>query len=114
VVAEPSTKTAIGLEENVAGAIAYALGWITGGYFFLTESGNRFVRFHALQSIVTFGSLCVIWILIIAVIPVVGIFLAFVIVVPLSLVLWLLLMYKAYQGERFKLPWAGDIAERWQ
>src|SRR5215213_3590924 len=93
-------KTSSGLDENIAGAAAYALGWITGIVFLMTEPANRFVRFHALQSIIVFGGLSLAW------------FIALVLIPPLSAVLWLLLMFKAYQRQRFKLPFAGDIAEQ--
>ena len=42
-------KTSIGLTENVAGLLCYALGWISGIVFFLIEPENKFVRFHAIQ-----------------------------------------------------------------
>jgi len=104
-------KTSIGLDSNVAGALAYALGWISGLAFLLTERENRFVRFHALQSTIAFGALSVAWMVSLS-IPVFGWLLAFVIIPPLSIGLWLFMMFKAYQGERFKLPVAGDMAEQ--
>jgi uncharacterized membrane protein len=104
-------KTSIGLDENVAGALAYALGWITGIAFLLAEPANQFVRFHAVQSTVVFGALCALWFVGWS-IPFLGWAVAVVLVTPLSAGLWLLLMYKAYRGERFKLPIAGDIAEQ--
>ena len=54
-------KTSSGLDENVAGALSYALGWITGLGFLLTEPANKFVRFHALQSVIVFGGLSLAW-----------------------------------------------------
>lgn len=104
-------KPASGLDENVAGALAYALGWITGLFFLVTESSNRFVRFHAMQSVILFGGLSIAWLVSMS-IPPIGWFLAFVVIPPLSAVLWLLLMFKAYQGERFKVPFAGEVAEQ--
>jgi len=50
-----SIKTASGFDENVAGALCYGLGWVTGVVFFATEPENRFVRFHAMQSMIAFG-----------------------------------------------------------
>ena len=50
------------LEPNVAGLLCYLVGWITGLVFILIEKENKFVRFHAMQSIVTFGALTVLWI----------------------------------------------------
>ena len=102
-------KTSTGLNQNVAGLLCYLAGWITGLIFFLIEKENRFVRFHAMQSIITFGSLTVLsmifgfmpllWILM----PILGI---------LQLILWVILMVKAYQGQMFKLPVVGEMAEK--
>ena len=103
-------KTSSGLDENVAGALAYALGWITGAFFLLTEPSNRFVRFHAWQSVIIFGGLSIAWFIAMS-IPFVGWAVAFVVIPPLSAVLWLLLMFKAYHGERYKVPFAGEMAE---
>jgi uncharacterized membrane protein len=94
----------------VAGALAYGLGWITGLALLLTERDNRFVRFHAMQSTIVFGALCALWFVGLS-IPLLGWLISFILIPPLSAVLWLLLMFKAYQGDRFKLPFAGDIAE---
>jgi uncharacterized membrane protein len=105
-------KTAGGLDENVAAALAYALGWITGAAFLLFEPANRFVRFHALQSVLVFGGLSVAWIVVMATIPFLGWLIGLVIIPWVSVGLWLFLMYKAYRGERYKLPFVGDIAEQ--
>src|SRR5687768_2877591 len=104
-------KTSSGLDQNVAGALTYALGWITGAAFLLTEPSNRFVRFHAIQSIIVFGGLSLIWFIALS-IPFLGWLIALVILPPLSVILWLLVIFKAYQGERFKLPFAGEIADQ--
>lgn len=106
-----SSKTASGLDENVAGALCYALGWITGVIFLMTEPSNRFVRFHAWQSTIAFLTLSVACVLLQS-IPILGMLIAVFLVIPLSAILWLILMFKAYQGERFKLPVAGDMAEQ--
>jgi len=102
-------KTSTGINQNVAGLLCYLGWWITGLIFFLIEKENRFVRFHAMQSIITFGALSALsmvlsfipffWILL----PVIGI---------LQLILWVVLMVKAYQGQMFKLPVVGEIAEK--
>ena len=104
-------KTAIGLDENLAAALAYALGWVTGVALLIVERENQFVRFHAIQSTIVFGSLCGLWFMLSA-IPFLGWAIAVLIILPLSAFLWLLLLYKAYVGERFKVPIAGDIAEQ--
>lgn len=103
-------KTSSGLDENVAAALAYALGWITGVGFLMLERDNQFVRFHAMQSTIVFLTLSVACVLL-QTIPLLGMLTVVFIVIPVSAVLWLILMFKAYQGERFKLPVAGDMAE---
>lgn len=103
-------KTSTGLEENVAGLLCYVLGWITGLVFILIEKENKMVRFHAMQSIVIFGSLSVISI-VIGWIPFINMILGPIIGI-VGLVLWILLMIKAYQGEKFKVPVAGNIADK--
>jgi uncharacterized membrane protein len=97
------------LEPNIAGLLCYLAGWITGIIFLVIEQKNKFVRFHAMQSIVTFGFLTIASILLSA-IPFVGDYLAFAIGI-LIFILWIILMVKAYQGELYKLPVAGNVAE---
>ncbi len=104
-------KTSTGLDENVAGLLCYVLGWISGLVFLLIEQNNKFVRFHAMQSIIVF-SVLIVASFIFGWMPVIGGFIGFVIW-ALGLVLWIVLMVKAYQGTRYKLPWAGNLAEKW-
>lgn len=108
---DSTRKTALGLDENIAGVLAYALGWISGLALLFTERENRFVRFHAIQSTIVFGTLSLIWFFGIS-IPIVGWIISVFIIPPLSIVIWLLLIFKTYHGERFKLPFAGSIAEQ--
>jgi len=98
-----------GLEPNIAGLLCYLGGWITGIVFLVIEQKNKFVRFHALQSIVTFGALTVASALL-SWIPFVGGFFGAVIGI-LAFILWILLMVKAHQGELYKVPLAGHVAE---
>ena len=104
-------KSTTGLDANVAAALAYLLGWITGVAFLIIERDSAFVRFHAMQSTIVFVALSVISILLQS-IPILGMLMWVFLVIPLSAVLWLLLLFKAYQGERFKVPVAGDMAEQ--
>ncbi len=104
-------KTSTGLAENVAGLLCYVLGWISGLVFFLIEKENKFVRFHALQSIIVFGVLFVAG-FVIGWIPIIGWIIKWLICV-LAFILWIVLMVKAYQGEKYKLPWAGNLAEKY-
>jgi len=113
-----SQSSGTNLEPNVAGLLCYVVGWITGLVFIIIEKNDAFVRFHAMQSIIVFGGLAAINILlyILWVIPVVGwIFGALLasLVWVVALALWILLMFKAYQGEHFKLPLVGDLAEKY-
>ena len=103
-------KSSTGLDENVAGLLSYLFWWISGLIFFLVEKDSKFVRFHAMQSIVVFATITVANI-VFTYIPVIGWVLRIVLSI-FALVLWIILMIKAYQGERYKLPWAGDIADK--
>ncbi|MDD5595746.1 MAG: DUF4870 domain-containing protein [Candidatus Omnitrophica bacterium] len=103
-------KTSTGMQANVAALLSYLLAFITGIIFFIIEKENKFVRFHALQSIIAFGGLFVLHI-ILGFIPIIG-WVLLPIVAIVELILWILLMVKAYQGEYFKLPFIGDIAEK--
>lgn len=103
-------KTSLGLDQNLAGALAYFLGFISGVFLWVTEKENKFVRFHAMQSIlvsvafivVSFG---------VGFIPFIGLFLS-----PLLGLAffagWLFLMYKAFKGEEFMVPYLGGIAKK--
>ena len=93
-----------GLPKKTAAALAYVLGWVTGIIFLIVEK-DPFVRFHAAQSVVTFGILTII-----VFIPFLWFFVPIVWIV--GFVLWLVLIYKAYQGEEFKLPWVGNLAKK--
>ena len=104
-------KTSIGLAENVTGLLCYILGWVTGLVFILIEQENKFVRFHAIQSIIVFGALTIIA-FVLSLLPIFGGFLSGIVSV-IGLVLWIVFMIKAYQGIIYKLPWAGDLAEKW-
>ena len=103
-------KSSTGLEANIAGLLCYVLGWISGLVFILLEKDNKFVRFHAMQSIIVFGALTIVSI-ILSFIPFIGSVLSTILSL-LGLVLWIVLMVKAYQGTMYKLPWAGDLADK--
>jgi uncharacterized membrane protein len=102
-------KTSTGLDANLAAALSYLVGFVTGIIFLLVEKDNRFVRFHAMQSTLVFIGIVAIDILL-QIVPILGALVVVFIVIPASALLWLLLMYKAYQGEEFKLPLVGQIA----
>jgi uncharacterized membrane protein len=122
VEAKDLGKTSTGMQANIAGLLSYILGWITGLIFFLVEKENKFVRFHAMQSMIIFGALfvlqIVLWMfmMVLAMMRLGAVIRLFSlvngVVMLVGLVLWVVLMIKAYQGEKFKLPVIGDIAEK--
>ncbi len=123
-------KTSMNLEENAASALCYILIWITGIIFYILEKDNKTVKFHAMQSIITFLPLSILaWIIgwigspkwsygsgfyglgrVDPGIP--ALVWASWALWVIAVILWLILMFKAYQGEKFKLPIVGDIAEK--
>ena len=102
-------KTSTGFDANVAAALTYLVGFVTGIIFLLVEKENKFVRFHAMQSTLLFIGIILVDV-VLNMIPFLGFLVVIIIVIPLSAILWLLLMYKAYQGEEFKLPLVGQMA----
>jgi len=103
-------KSSTGLNENIAGLLCYAFGWISGLIFLFIEKESSWVKFHAMQSIITFASLTVIY-FVGSFIPVLGGVLGG-LASLLSFVLWIFLMVKAFAGTTFKLPFIGDLAEK--
>jgi uncharacterized membrane protein len=123
-------KSSTGLDENVAALLSYIAGWITGLVFFLIEKDSRLVRFHAMQSLILSGGgtvlLIALWILIFVLSIIIGYIsgiLAFLVTTVLSLVAGVLglailigaiiSLIKAYQGQYFKLPVVGNLAEKY-
>jgi uncharacterized membrane protein len=105
-------KSSTGLDANVAGLLTYLLGFVTGIVFLVIEKDSKFVRFHALQSTLLFGGLFVLhWFIAVAA-PLVGVLFLSPLIALATFILWIILMIKAYQGEKFKLPVVGDIAEQ--
>jgi uncharacterized membrane protein len=118
-----SVQRQSGLSENVAALLSYVLGWITGLIFLIIDK-RPYVRFHAAQSVVVFLGLHVLRGVLGQIFGIgwwfggVGYWGAFTLgmfllnlLSLLSLVLWIVLMVKAFQGIRFKLPVVGEIAE---
>ena len=102
-------KTSTGLDANLAAALSYLVGFVTGIIFLLVEKENKFVRFHAMQSTLVFLGIIAIDILL-QLVPILGALVVVVVVIPLSAFLWLYLMFRAYQGDEFKLPLVGQMA----
>ena len=112
-------KTALGLEPNVAALLAYLFGWVGGLVFFLTEKENKFVRFAAMQSILlSVGAMVLYWVLGVVIAALAfatyGLGALLGLLMPLLgvgfLVVWIMLMVKAYNGEEWELPVVGKIA----
>ena len=113
-----------GLKPNVAGLLCYVGIWVTGIVFLIIEKKNTLVRFHAMQSLVTFGILQIVinianavghwlvwldrgWLVyphLIGATVVYGVFLA------IGIVLWIVLMYRTYNSHLVKVPLSGDLA----
>jgi uncharacterized membrane protein len=113
VPAAPAVSPTEGLQENVAGLLCYLLGWVTGIIFLLIDK-RPWVKLQAAQSIVVFGGLTVLRIALAFMGGLFGGFFGWGLLAILSLVgliLWILLMVKAYQHETFRVPIAADIAD---
>lgn len=104
-------KSSTGLPEHIAGLLCYILGWVSGLVLYLIEKESDFVRFHATQSIIVFGALTLASIAL-GVVPFIGGLLAPLLSL-LAFALWIVLMIRAFQHTRYKLPWAGDMAEKY-
>jgi uncharacterized membrane protein len=119
-------KSALGLDGNVTAAIGYPIG-IFAIVVLIMEKENRFVKFHALQSIIYHVAALVVFIGLVVLLTILSIMLAFARLGELSALLWLIYMIvffayvagfiyaavKAYGGADFKLPIVGNMAEKW-
>jgi len=108
--AKSEAESSTGLSANVAGLLCYVVGWITGIVFLILEKKSTFVKFHAYQSIMTFGVLTVAQ-LVLGWIPFIGWVLNILIGI-LMFILWIILIIQAGTGKMWKVPWAGDWAEK--
>ncbi len=118
-----ASQAGSGMSPNLAAALSYLLGFITGILFLVLEphKNDRFVRFHAFQSIIFSVVVMIFWIVWSNLFwPAFGGF-GFMLaiwglvstLVSLTIFLfWLFLMYKAYQNERFMIPVIGPIASK--
>ena len=118
----PQPVAGAGLTPNVAGALAYLLGLITGILFLVIDpfKTDRFVRFHAFQSIffnVAWIAFWIVWTIVGLTLSAISHGLFFIIQLPVNLLitvggfcLWAYLMYSAYQGKTFQIPVIGPLA----
>ena len=122
-------KSSTGLDENIAALLSYVFGWLSGLIFFLMEKDSRLVRFHAMQSILLSVAAIVIFVVfwIIAGVATLALgyissilsFLVWIVTVLVGGVLGLAIvvgaiicLVKAFQGQYFKLPVIGNMAEK--
>ena len=102
-------ETTVGMDENLEAALSYLLGFLTGIYFLVSEKKNEYVKWHAAQSTV-FSIGVIVISLIIGVIPAIGWMISTLLNI-VFLIIWLFLMYKAYSGEKYKLPIIDKLVE---
>lgn len=121
-------NTQLGISKNISGVLCYLLGWITGIIFLFIED-DKFVRFHAIQSIIVFGGITVIQVALSVIMFIFGLLsivlggfafaLTSIVGVISTLVwigafiLWIILMVKAYQGDTYELPIAGEYTKKY-
>jgi uncharacterized membrane protein len=124
--AKPETESSTGLSANIAGLLCYVALWVTGIVFLVWEKKSTFVKFHAWQSIMTFGVLTLAHLILSTMLidigwgnllfPNLGLIRAGVvfgwIIGLVMLALAIILIIQAYQGKMWKVPWAGDWAEK--
>jgi uncharacterized membrane protein len=122
-VAKPETESSTGMTANTAGLLCYVAMWITGIIFVVLEKKSKFVKFHAWQSIMTFGVLTVVQIILSIIGTIAWTISPFgggwvfahvlnIIVWVIMVGLWIALMLLAYQGKMWKVPLAGKWAEK--
>ncbi len=123
-IPNPNGPTSMGMDANVAAGLSYLFSIVGGLIFYFGEKQNRFVRFHAMQSIL-FSAFWIVLFIVFLIVQ--SILYATVILTPLALVLtcltfllpfailvlWIILMVYAFQGKYFKLPVLGDYAEKY-
>ena len=120
---KPEAETSVGMSANVTGLLCYVASWITGIVFVVLEKKSKFVKFHVWQSIMTFGVLSVVQIIVSRILGAIawatfspGLILfthVFGIIIWVLIVgLWIALMILAYSGRMWKVPWAGNWAEK--
>ena len=121
--------TSMGMQPNVAAGVSYIFGWLSGLIFFLMEKQNKFVRFHAMQSICLGALFAVIWFvysfLVAGAIATataapnaaaggLGIMgMLFMLIGLAFFVVWVICLIQAFSGKWFKIPIIGDMAMKW-
>ena len=123
-IPNPNGPTSMGMDANVAAGLSYLFSIVGGLIFYLGEKQNRFVRFHAMQSIIFNAFWIVLFVVLFTVqsflyatvilAPLAFVFTCLTILLPLALLaIWIILMVYAFQGKYYKLPIIGDYAEKY-
>jgi len=124
-----TSKSSTGLDENIAALLSYIFGWVSGLVFFLIEKNSRFVRFHAMQSLILSGGfgiiMFILWFVAIFLSLIVGyasnllgsliwlLGMLLISVISLGVLIgWVMCLVKAFNKEYFKLPFIGNYAEK--
>ena len=122
-------KSSTGLDENIAALLSYIFGWVSGLIFFLIEKDSRLVRFHAMQSILlnvvvivlliaSWVISMILWVIttqlpgILALLVNLVVGLVWIVVGIGILIAIVMCLVKAFQGQYFKLPIIGNLAEK--
>jgi uncharacterized membrane protein len=119
----PGAAATVGMNENMASALCYLIGFITGILFLVLAPYNqdRNIRFHAFQSIFLNIAWVALWIVVTILlipfryIPFLGLFVSIVLQFSLGLggiIVWLYMMFKTYNGEKIVLPVIGPMADK--
>ena len=117
----PPAGQGTGLAPNIASLLCYICSPITGIIFLLIEKEDKDVKFHAWQSLI-FGVAYIVLIIVLEILAailgmiasVLGIIIGFFvpIVMLAAFILWIVCLVKAYQSERWKIPFIGDFAAK--
>jgi len=111
-------KSSTGMEPKIAVLISHigflvGAGWLSGLIIYLLEKENRFVKFHAMQSLVIGVAEIILYIIAsILMLAVIGVF-CFPVIWVAALVIRIIIVMKANNGEYYKFPWLGDMADKW-
>lgn len=123
-IPQPPSTNLTTTSKNTTATLTYALGYITGIFFLITEKQDKNIRFHAMQSTITFGALGILGYLGTSILGIVGglilgssggLAIAQMFSSLISLVsfgLWILLIFKTSRGEKFLVPFVGDFTEK--
>jgi uncharacterized membrane protein len=111
----PVESSTLKMDPNLAGALCYLFGCLSGILFFLLETENKRIRFHALQSVLLFTTLVFLTIgsLILSIFTdFEGFRLLNGLIGLAQFVLWLFLVIRTYQGHTIRIPGIADFAQK--